>query len=89
MISSWNDLICRNNVLNRMNMKLYTGGGYRNNKGHSSISHALIITDNIRGYVYPVINDVFFRQHRYMLSFLRACIGTMRYTAVGDSGGYR
>lgn len=27
MISSWNDLICRNNVLNRMNMKLYTGGG--------------------------------------------------------------
>lgn len=51
MISSWNDLICRNNVSNRMNMKLYTGGGYRNNKGHSSISHALIITDNIRGYV--------------------------------------
>lgn len=27
MISSWNDLICRNNVSNRMNMKLYTGGG--------------------------------------------------------------
>ena len=66
----------------------YGGGGYRSYKTYSSISHALIVT-NIRGYVCPVIYNVFFRQHRRMLSFLRACIGTMRYMAAGDSGGYR
>ncbi len=89
MISGWNRFICRNNVSNRMNMNLYTGGGYRSVKRHSSISHALIVTDNIRGYVYPVIYNVFFRQHRRMLSFLRACIRTPRYMAAGDGGGYR
>lgn len=89
MISGWNRFICRNNVSNRMNMNLYTGGGYRNDKRHSFISHALIITDNIRGYVCPVIYNVFFRQHRRMLSFLRACIRTPRYMAAGDGGGYR
>ena len=88
MISGWNRLTCRNNVSNRMNMNINTGGGYRNDKTYSSVYHALIVT-NIRGYVYPVICNVFFRQHRRMLSFLRACIGTTRYMAAGDGGGYR
>ena len=89
MISGWNRLTYRNTVSNRMNMNINTGGGYRSNKTYSSVSHALIVTDNIRGYVYPVIYNVFFRQHRRMLSFLRACIGTPRYMTAGDSGGYR
>ena len=88
MISSWNRLTCRNNVSNRMNMNINTGGGYRSDRGYSSLFHALIVTD-IWGYVCPVIYNVFFRQHRCMLSFLRACIGPMRYMAAGDSGGYR
>ena len=88
MISGWNCLTNRNTVTCRMNMNLYTGGGYRNYKGNSSIFHALIAT-TIGGYVYPVIYNVFFRQHRCMLSFLRACIRMMRYTAAGDCRGYR
>lgn len=88
MISGWNRLTCRNNVSNRMNMNINTGGGCRSDKTYSSVYHALIVT-NIRGYVYPVICNVFFRQHRRMLSFLRACIGTTRYMAAGDGGGYR
>ena len=88
MISGWNRLTCRNNVSNRMNMNINTGGGYRSDKTYSSVYHALIVT-NIRGYVCPVIYNVFFRQHRRMLSFLRACIGPMRYMAAGDGGGYR
>ena len=88
MISGWNRLTCRNNVSNRMNMNINTGGGCRSDRGYSSVYHALIVT-NIRGYVYPVIYNVFFRQHRRMLSFLRACIGTPRYMTAGDSGGYR
>lgn len=88
MISGWNRLTCRNDVSNRMNMNINTGGGYRNDKTYSSVYHALIVT-NIRGYVCPVIYNVFFRQHRRMLSFLRACIRTPRYMAAGDGGGYR
>lgn len=88
MISGWNRLTCRNNVSNRMNMNINTGGGCRSDRGYSSVYHALIVT-NIRGYVYPVIYNVFFRQHRRMLSFLRACIRTPRYMAAGDGGGYR
>ena len=89
MISGWNRLTYRNTVSNRMNMNINTGGGYRSDKTYSSVSHALIVTDNIRGYVCPVIYNVFFRQHRRMLSFLRACMGTTRYMIAGDSGGYR
>ena len=88
MISGWNRLTYRNTVSNRMNMNINTGGGYRRDKTYSSVYHALIVT-NIWGYVYPVIYNVFFRQHRRMLSFLRACIGTPRYMTAGDSGGYR
>ena len=89
MISGWNRLPNRNTVSNRMNMNKNPGGGYRNYTTYSSVSHALIVTNNIRGYVCPVIYNVFFRQHRRMLSFLRACIGTARYMTAGDSGGYR
>ena len=88
MISGWNRLTCRNNVSNRMNMNINTGGGTGSDKTYSSVYHALIVT-NIRGYVCPVIYNVFFRQHRRMLSFLRACIRTPRYMAAGDGGGYR
>lgn len=88
MISGWNRFIYRNNVSNRMNMNINTGGGYRSDKTYSSVYHALIVT-NIRGYVYPVIYNVFFRQHRRMLSFLRACIRMPRYMTAGDGGGYR
>ena len=89
MISGWNRLTYRNTVSNRMNMNINTEGGCRSDKAYSSVSHALIVTDNIRGYVCPVIYNVFFRQHRRMLSFLRACIGTPRYMTAGDGGGYR
>lgn len=88
MISGWNRFIYRNNVSNRMNMNINTGGGYRSDKTYSSVYHALIVT-NIRGYVYSVIYNVFFRQHRRMLSFLRACIRMPRYMTAGDGGGYR
>lgn len=71
MISGWNRFIYRNNVSNRMNMNINTGG-YRSDKTYSSVYHALIVT-NIRGYVYPVIYNVFFRQHRRMLYFF-ACL---------------
>ena len=84
MFSSLNRWNNRVNTSWDMNANTYTGGGYRSVKRHSSISHALIVTDNIRGYVYPVIYNVFFRQHRRMLSFLRACIRTPRYMAAGD-----
>lgn len=71
MISAWNRFIYRNNLSNRMNMNINTGG-YRSDKTYSSVYHALIVT-NIRGYVYPVIYNVFFRQHRRMLYFF-ACL---------------
>lgn len=71
MISAWNRFIYRNNVSNRMNMNINTEG-YRSDKTYSSVYHALIVT-NIRGYVYPVIYNVFFRQHRRMLYFF-ACL---------------
>ena len=86
MISGWNRFIYRNNVSNRMNMNINTGG-YRSDKTYSSVYHALIVTN--RGYVYSVIYNVFFRQHRRMLSFLRACIRMPRYMTAGDGGGYR
>lgn len=86
MISGWNRFIYRNNVSNRMNMNINTEG-YRSDKTYSSVYHALIVTN--RGYVYPVIYNVFFRQHRRMLSFLRACIRMPRYMTAGDGGGYR
>ena len=87
MISGWNRFIYRNNVSNRMNMNINTGGTVVI-KTYSSVYHALIVT-NIRGYVYPVIYNVFFRQHRRMLYFLRACIRMPRYMTAGDGGGYR
>lgn len=43
MISGWNRFIYRNNVSNRMNMNINTGG-YRSDKTYSSVYHALIVT---------------------------------------------
>lgn len=71
MISGWNRFIYRNNVSNRMNMNINTGGTVVIRRTPLFI-HALIVT-NIRGYVYPVIYNVFFRQHRRMLYFF-ACL---------------
>ena len=60
-----------------------TGGGYRN-FSYPSIFRAHNVS-TIRGYVCPVIYDVFFRQHRRVLSFLRAFDkGLMRYISAGD-----
>lgn len=44
MISGWNRFIYRNNVSNRMNMNINTGG-YRSDKTYSSVYHALIVTN--------------------------------------------
>ena len=85
MISSWNRFIYRTTVSNRMHMHLYTGGGYRSAFVSPSVFHAFMATNNIRGYVCPVIYNVFFRQHRRMLSFLRVFFkATPRYIAAGD-----
>lgn len=62
---------------------LIRGGGYRNLL-YPSISCAHNVS-TIRGYVCPVIYDVFFRQHRRVLSFLRVFDkGIMRYISAGD-----
>ena len=80
----------RNNWVNTSkdkNANTYTGGGYRHTYKYASVPYTALTT-MIRGFVRPVMHySVCFRQHRFMLSFLRACLGwkrAARYMTVGD-----
>ena len=83
MYAEWNESVCTICVPNCMNIDYNTGGGYHSCI-YPSIFHAHSIA-KIRGYVCPVINNVFWRQRSRMLSFLRVFEKEfMRYISAGD-----
>lgn len=83
MASSWKYWNGSAYIFPYMHAAFNTGGGYRNLL-YPSVSCAHNVS-TIRGYVCPVIYDVFFRQHRRVLSFLRVFDkGIMRYISAGD-----
>ena len=87
MFSSLNRWNNRVNTSWDVNANTYTGGGYRYTHKYASVPYT-VLTTTIRGFVRPVMHhSVCFRQHRFMLSFLRACLGWKqagRYMAAGD-----
>lgn len=87
MFSSLNRWNNRVNTSWDKNANTYTGGGYRYIHKYASVPYT-VLTTIIRRFVRPVMHhSVCFRQHRFMLSFLRACLGWKqagRYMAAGD-----
>lgn len=83
-LNRWNNWV---NTSWDKNSNTYTGGGYRHTYKYASVPYT-VLTTMIRGFVRPVMHySVCFRQHRFMLSFLRACHGWKqagRYMAAGD-----
>ena len=84
-LNRWNNWV---NTSKDKNANTYTGGGgYHYSHKYAFVPYT-VLTTTIRGFVRPVMHhSVCFRQHRFMLSFLRACLGwkrAVRYMIAGD-----
>ena len=83
-VNRWNNRV---NTYWVTKFNLHTGGGYHYRYKYAFFPYTALTTI-IRGFVRPVMKySVCFRQHRIMLSFLRACLGwdqAARYIAAGD-----
>lgn len=82
---SWNSRQGAANALRLTQIYTEGGGGYLSSEIGTISSCSFTAHKTIREYVCPVIDCVFFRQHRRtMLSFLRACFS--RWSEAGPAG---
>ena len=83
-LNRWNNRV---NTSWDKNANTYTGGGYYHTYKYAFVPRTELTTI-IRGFVRPVMHyNMCFRQHKTMLSFLRACLGwkgAARYMTAGD-----
>ncbi len=81
MRSGWNSFMKQS--ASRGNVAFSHRGGRYEGRYHTAAIHTALTAAQTQGYVYPVIDRTYFRQHRCMLSFLRVCLGWFHYRYKG------